>query len=134
MTSVNSVLDQATRRMLSRVVDSMEDFQVDPAKIARIQAASETATFPVNWRSFLMDIQDSMFRTAHRRYLRWRNNTGEKAEGMKRKVDESPSEGANSTQPPALSLHDTLHAAQGSRPKTANKESSGKKHRSRKRK
>ncbi|KAF8547415.1 hypothetical protein OG21DRAFT_923479 [Imleria badia] len=36
-----------------------------------LRDASETVTFPINWNSFLYNIQHALFSTARGRYKRW---------------------------------------------------------------
>lgn len=93
MTAVDAILNQASRRLLTRIADTMETLDVGPAKIAEVRAACETTTFPTNWPSFLEDVQDALFHTAYSRYHVWRHtkaNSG-KRKGRNRPSDPRPS-------------------------------------------
>lgn len=124
MTTIDSFLDQATHRLISRIADTMEELNVDPARIAELRAALDTTKFPANWPSFLLDVQDALYHTAYSRYHVWQHTKGKGGKG-KGKGQRSPSEPTRSSKRSTLSI-DTSRRNPSSSQDSAHK-SSGKK-------
>jgi len=74
MDAVNSIFDTAVRRLVLHISRMMGTIGADPIKISRLQAESETASFPADWPRLVRDLQDSVYDTAYARYYRWRRS------------------------------------------------------------
>ncbi|KAG6369906.1 hypothetical protein JVT61DRAFT_13372 [Boletus reticuloceps] len=118
MDPVNAMLDQATRRLLSRIADTMQTLHVDATRIAYVRAACETTRFPVDWPSLLLDMQRALFSTAYSRCSVWRRRRDSK-EDAKRKSDDKSGH-------PPLQIPASSH---GSAAQTSNSSSKKRKHR-----
>ncbi|KAI9574059.1 hypothetical protein HD554DRAFT_2166914 [Boletus coccyginus] len=69
MQPVTHMLNLASRRLLVRIADTMQENQDDDDRIAHLRAASETVTFPADWSCLLQKIQASLYYTAWSHYL-----------------------------------------------------------------
>ena len=71
MDSVNAILNQATRHLLSRIIDTMQMLHINSTRTTYVRAACETMRFPVDWLSLLLNMQCVLFKTMYSHCCMW---------------------------------------------------------------
>jgi hypothetical protein len=99
------MLDLASRRLLLRMADVMEQGRDDDSRINSLRTASEDVTFPVEWSHLLERIQASLYHTAWSRYLERlsEEQKSKRAKDLVLEPEESNNLNALSGQPSTLS-------------------------------